>query len=183
VFSSWRSPIGWFRSPLNTLVYKRSDPTEDVRCLYRFVTDKRLFARVILTIDTINFKVGIFQKTDPTDSCLTRRKKQAMCKILLVIKLIVQVCDFKISPTPWSRILEKLVVALLAKKFLAFIKPKGSLPCSQEHITSPCPESYKFSPQHPTLLPKDPFWYYLPRGLFLSDSATEFCVSQPSRAC
>jgi hypothetical protein len=58
VFSSWRSPSGSFRSPLNTLVYKRSDPTEDVRCLYRFLTDKRLFARVILTIDTINFKVS-----------------------------------------------------------------------------------------------------------------------------
>ncbi|KAJ9589347.1 hypothetical protein L9F63_017452, partial [Diploptera punctata] len=56
VFSSWRSPSGWFRSPLNTLVYKRSDPTEDVRCLYRFVTDKRLYARVILSIETINFK-------------------------------------------------------------------------------------------------------------------------------
>jgi hypothetical protein len=61
VFSSWRSPSGSFRSPLNTLVYKRSDPTEDVRCLYRFLTDKRLFARVILTIDAINFKVGLIK--------------------------------------------------------------------------------------------------------------------------
>nr|CAD7393309.1 unnamed protein product [Timema cristinae] len=56
VFPSWKSSKGWFRSPLNTLVYKRSDPTEDVKCLYRFVTDKRLFARVILTIEAINFK-------------------------------------------------------------------------------------------------------------------------------
>jgi len=69
VFSSWRSPSGWFRSPLNTLVYKRSDPTEDVRCLYRFVTDKRIFARVILTIDTINFKVSLMGRTDSIDSC------------------------------------------------------------------------------------------------------------------
>nr|CAD7266362.1 unnamed protein product [Timema shepardi] len=56
VFPSWKSSKGWFRSPLNTLVYKRSDPTEDVKCLYRFVTDKRIFARVILTIEAINFK-------------------------------------------------------------------------------------------------------------------------------
>ena len=69
VFSSWRSPSGWFRSPLNTLVYKRSDPTEDVRCLYRFVTDKRIFARVILTIDTINFKVSPMGRTNSIDSC------------------------------------------------------------------------------------------------------------------
>jgi hypothetical protein len=76
VFSSWRSPSGWFRSPLNTLVYKRSDPTEDVRCLYRFVTDKRLFARVILTIDTISFKVGLIQMCDPCTGCILVVEKQ-----------------------------------------------------------------------------------------------------------
>ncbi|XP_067005559.2 uncharacterized protein [Anabrus simplex] len=68
VFPSWRSTQGWFRSPLNTLVYKRNDPTEDVRCLYRFVTDKRLFARVILTIDTISFKDHPYN-TVPCSDC------------------------------------------------------------------------------------------------------------------
>ncbi|XP_063224709.1 cubilin [Bacillus rossius redtenbacheri] len=55
VFPSWRAASGYLRSPLNTLVYKRQD-TQDVRCLYRFVTDKRLFARVILTVTAFNFK-------------------------------------------------------------------------------------------------------------------------------
>ena len=32
-------------------------PPRDVRCTYRFITDKRLYARVILNIDSINFKV------------------------------------------------------------------------------------------------------------------------------
>ncbi|KDR22186.1 Dorsal-ventral patterning protein tolloid, partial [Zootermopsis nevadensis] len=68
VFSSWHSPSGWFRSPLNTLVYKRSDPTEDVRCLYRFVTDKRLFARVILTVEAISFKDYPYNAV-PCDDC------------------------------------------------------------------------------------------------------------------
>lgn len=42
---------------MNTLVYKQGTASEDVQCLYRFVTDKRLFARVILTVKSINFKV------------------------------------------------------------------------------------------------------------------------------
>lgn len=57
VFTSWKTRRGRLRSPLNTLVYKQATATEDVHCLYRFVTDKRLFARVILTINDINFKV------------------------------------------------------------------------------------------------------------------------------
>lgn len=58
VIASWRSARGFLRSPPNTLVYKR--PDQDVSCLYRFVTDRRLFARVILSITNINFKVSLF---------------------------------------------------------------------------------------------------------------------------
>ncbi|XP_071052044.1 uncharacterized protein [Onthophagus taurus] len=56
VFASWKSKKGWLRSPLNTLVYKQNPSSEDVQCLYRFVTDKRLYARVILTICNVRFK-------------------------------------------------------------------------------------------------------------------------------
>ncbi|XP_053988279.1 uncharacterized protein LOC128881351 [Hylaeus volcanicus] len=56
-FASWKSRSGQLRSPLNTLVYKRSgDPPADLSCTYTFVTDKRLFARVILTVDSVSFK-------------------------------------------------------------------------------------------------------------------------------
>lgn len=58
VFASWKSPKGWLRSPLNTLVYKQTSTNEDVNCLYRFVTDKRLYARVILKVTRIHFKVN-----------------------------------------------------------------------------------------------------------------------------
>lgn len=57
IFASWRQTKGWLRSPLNTLVYKQTQTGEDVTCLYRFVTDKRLFARVILTVTNVYFKV------------------------------------------------------------------------------------------------------------------------------
>lgn len=33
-------------------------PPKDVRCTYRFVTDKRLFARIVLNIHSLSFKVG-----------------------------------------------------------------------------------------------------------------------------
>ncbi|XP_061712903.1 uncharacterized protein LOC133521832 [Cydia pomonella] len=56
VIASWKQRAGRLRSPLNTLVYKQAPPGEDVHCLYRFVTDKRIYARVILTILSINFK-------------------------------------------------------------------------------------------------------------------------------
>ena len=57
-FSSWRQPrIGSLRSPLNTLLYKRpGDPPRDLLCTYTFVTDRRLYARVILTLHSVNFK-------------------------------------------------------------------------------------------------------------------------------
>ncbi|XP_018340331.1 PREDICTED: uncharacterized protein LOC108747404 isoform X1 [Trachymyrmex septentrionalis] len=57
VFASWKTRSGRLRSPLNTLVYKRpGDPPADLSCTYSFVTDKRLYARVILVIESINFK-------------------------------------------------------------------------------------------------------------------------------
>ena len=56
-FAAWKSKSGRLRSPLNTLVYKRpGDPPADLSCTYSFITDKRLYARVILTIESVNFK-------------------------------------------------------------------------------------------------------------------------------
>lgn len=55
VFYAWRHAEGTVRSPLNTLVYKRTGGS-DVRCQYRFVTDKRLFARVVVEVSSVAFK-------------------------------------------------------------------------------------------------------------------------------
>ncbi|KZC05700.1 Dorsal-ventral patterning tolloid-like protein 1 [Dufourea novaeangliae] len=56
-FASWKSRSGRLRSPLNSLVYKRpGDPPTDLSCTYTFVTDKRLYARVILTVESVSFK-------------------------------------------------------------------------------------------------------------------------------
>ncbi|CAB0014019.1 unnamed protein product, partial [Nesidiocoris tenuis] len=55
-FSSWKSVKGYLRSPMNTLVYKRPENSGPLTCRYTFVTDRRLYARVILTITSINFK-------------------------------------------------------------------------------------------------------------------------------
>lgn len=54
-FLAWKHPRGQIRSPLNTLIYKRTSGT-DVRCQYRFVTDKRLYSRVVLEVTSVNFK-------------------------------------------------------------------------------------------------------------------------------
>jgi hypothetical protein len=72
VFASWRQTRGWLRSPLNTLVYKQAQSSEDVQCLYRFVTDKRLFARVILTITSLHFKENPYNQ-GPCSNCLEDR--------------------------------------------------------------------------------------------------------------
>ncbi|XP_066595789.1 uncharacterized protein [Prorops nasuta] len=59
-FPSWKFQSGRLRSPLNTLVYKRpGDPPANLICTYSFITDKRLFARVILIVESVtlrNFK-------------------------------------------------------------------------------------------------------------------------------
>ncbi|KAJ8980367.1 hypothetical protein NQ317_019008, partial [Molorchus minor] len=72
VFASWRQTRGWLRSPLNTLVYKQTQSNEDVTCLYRFVTDKRLFARVILTVNNVYFKEHPYNP-GPCTNCLEDR--------------------------------------------------------------------------------------------------------------
>ncbi|KAJ8912184.1 hypothetical protein NQ315_003788 [Exocentrus adspersus] len=72
VFASWRQTRGWLRSPLNTLVYKQTQSSEDVTCLYRFVTDRRLFARVILTVTTVYFKEHPYNP-GPCTNCLEDR--------------------------------------------------------------------------------------------------------------
>lgn len=72
VFASWRQIKGTVRSPLNTLVYKQGTASEDVMCLYRFVTDRRLFARVILTVNTINFKEHPYNP-GPCNNCIEDR--------------------------------------------------------------------------------------------------------------
>ncbi|XP_076240876.1 uncharacterized protein LOC143183250 [Calliopsis andreniformis] len=57
IFPSWKSRSGRLRSPLNTLVYKRpGDSPIDLSCTYTFITDKRLYARVILTLESVSFK-------------------------------------------------------------------------------------------------------------------------------
>ncbi|XP_075231166.1 cubilin-like [Lycorma delicatula] len=67
-FVSWQAKSGYLRSPLNTLVYKRGEGAGDLHCRYRFITDRRLFARVILTITNTNFKDNPFN-TSPCTNC------------------------------------------------------------------------------------------------------------------
>lgn len=63
-FVSWKPSSGYFRSPVNTLVYKRqgtaTNPdakSQPIVCHYKFTTDVRLFARIVLKIESIKFKV------------------------------------------------------------------------------------------------------------------------------
>ncbi|XP_001607708.1 deleted in malignant brain tumors 1 protein isoform X1 [Nasonia vitripennis] len=57
LFPAWKYREGQLRSPLNTLLYKRAgDPPRDLSCTYSFVTDRRLYARVILTLRSVSFK-------------------------------------------------------------------------------------------------------------------------------
>lgn len=57
VLYAWNHPKGVIRSPLNTLIYKRNSGV-DLRCQYKFITDKRLFARVVIEVTSISFKEG-----------------------------------------------------------------------------------------------------------------------------
>lgn len=55
VFYAWKDSHGLIRSPLNTLIYKRNS-VADLRCQYKFITDKRLFARVLIEVTSVTFK-------------------------------------------------------------------------------------------------------------------------------
>lgn len=56
IFYAWKHPHGNIRSPLNTMIFKRTAAASDVRCQYKFVTDKRLFARVVIEVTAVTFK-------------------------------------------------------------------------------------------------------------------------------
>ncbi|XP_026468418.1 uncharacterized protein LOC113372307 isoform X2 [Ctenocephalides felis] len=75
-FPAWRVLKGKLRSPLNSLVYKRAAGS-DVRCRYRFVTDKRLFSRVVLDIVSLNFKDHPYS-TGPCTRCMDDRVDKLM---------------------------------------------------------------------------------------------------------
>lgn len=55
VFYAWKHSHGHVRSPLNTLIFKRATST-DLRCQYKFITDKRLYARVLIEVTSVTFK-------------------------------------------------------------------------------------------------------------------------------
>lgn len=55
VFYAWKHSRGNIRSPMNTLIYKRNSGI-DLRCQYKFITDKRLFARVLIEVTAVTFK-------------------------------------------------------------------------------------------------------------------------------
>lgn len=63
-FASWRKSKGYLRSPTNTLVYKKPETSGNLKCRYTFVTDRRLYARLVLTINNIYFKVRSFRFSD-----------------------------------------------------------------------------------------------------------------------
>lgn len=79
VFYAWKHPHGQLRSPLNTLIYKRTAGS-DVRCQYRFVTDKRLFARVVVEVTSIAFKELPYN--NPSHTC-SRCHEERVDKLVL----------------------------------------------------------------------------------------------------
>lgn len=74
---AWKRPRGVVRSPLNTLIYKRNSGA-DLRCQYKFITDRRLFARVVIEVTAVSFKEGSYS----TNAC-------SRCHVERVDKLIV----------------------------------------------------------------------------------------------
>ncbi|XP_050422167.1 uncharacterized protein LOC126834351 [Adelges cooleyi] len=73
-FVSWKPSSGYLRSPVNTLVYKRQgssstdldSKSHPIVCRYKFMTDIRLYARIVLRIESIHFKDHPY-KTPPAD--------------------------------------------------------------------------------------------------------------------
>ncbi|XP_055855909.1 uncharacterized protein LOC129919100 [Episyrphus balteatus] len=55
VMYAWKHPGGKIRSPMNSLIFKRTGGS-DVRCQYKFVTDKRLYARAVIEVTSVSFK-------------------------------------------------------------------------------------------------------------------------------
>ncbi|KAI8128611.1 Zinc metalloproteinase nas-39 [Lucilia cuprina] len=55
VMYAWKHPGGKIRSPMNSLIFKRTGGS-DVRCQYKFVTDRRLYARAVIEVNSVMFK-------------------------------------------------------------------------------------------------------------------------------
>lgn len=72
VFYAWEHPHGILRSPLNTLIYKRIASTSDIRCQYKFINDKRAFARVVIEMISISFKESPYSQS-PCTRCHEER--------------------------------------------------------------------------------------------------------------
>lgn len=67
----------------------------------------------------------------------------------------IQVTDYEEESSSTPR--EVGTSSLASQDILHILWDLESLPCSQEPITSPCPEPDYFSPQHQTLFLQDPF--------------------------
>jgi hypothetical protein len=93
VFRSWTRPAGRFASPLNTLVFKNEG--KPIFCRYRFLSTKRLFARVIVTIENLNFKYN----QDSCVNCWSDRvdKVSHIALSLYGYSLRLQTMQFEIS--------------------------------------------------------------------------------------
>lgn len=55
IMYAWKHANGKIRSPMNTLIFKRTGGS-DVRCQYKFITDKRLYARAVIEVISVSFK-------------------------------------------------------------------------------------------------------------------------------
>uniref|UniRef100_A0A1B0FBH5 CUB domain-containing protein n=1 Tax=Glossina morsitans morsitans TaxID=37546 RepID=A0A1B0FBH5_GLOMM len=55
VMYAWKHPGGKIRSPMNSLIFKRTGGS-DVRCQYKFITDRRLYARALIEVSAVMFK-------------------------------------------------------------------------------------------------------------------------------
>ncbi|ENN71210.1 hypothetical protein YQE_12139, partial [Dendroctonus ponderosae] len=110
VFASWKQSKGWMRSPLNTLIYKQQHTNEDVSCLYRFVSDKRLFSRVILTITCVNFKDNPYN-SGPRINCIEDRVDK-----LVIWEPLPPGANSSHSPTPLSKAMHSGDVTCICKR-------------------------------------------------------------------
>lgn len=52
---AWKHPGGRIRSPMNSLIFKRTGGS-DIRCQYKFITDRRLYARALIEVNAVMFK-------------------------------------------------------------------------------------------------------------------------------